>query len=478
VKFRTLAVVTVVATFVLMAIGGYVKATGAGLACPGWPDCWGRMLPPFDIPDDVGFTEHQVMSEYVHRALAMVVGFMILGLAAWGWRAERHRRPLLAWLPIATIPVLFLQVMLGRWTVTEMLEPVIVTSHLATATVIYSMLLATAILAYVQPETRAPKPKAAVATATTSVLALVAAGADEAPVATRRAGVLDYVALTKPRIILLLVVTAYSAMLVAGGMSVPASLIVNTLVGGVLAAAAANTFNSYYDRDIDALMARTSGRPLPKNAVAPSDALNFGVGLTIAAFIYLWFTTNALAAWLAMGAIAMYLFFYTMWLKRRTPQNIVWGGLAGVFPPLVGWAAVTGTLTVPALVLAFIIFLWTPPHFWALALLRKEDYANAVVPMMPVVKGEASTRNQIVAYSVVLVASTLLLTWPLGALGVFYGASALVLGGLFLGFAVKLWAKHDDASAKALFWYSILYLGLLFAAMVLDVAIRTRGLLA
>src|SRR2546426_336639 len=244
-------------------------------------------------------------------------------------------------------------------------------------------------------------------------------------------------------------------------------LIASTLFGGALAAGGANAFNCYFDRDIDEIMRRTRSRPLPSNRVAPESALGFGYVLGALSFFWLATTVNLLAAALALSAIAFYVFVYTMWLKRSTAQNIVIGGAAGAVPVLVGWAAVTGTLAWPAIVLFSIVFVWTPPHFWALAMRVRDDYAAAGVPMLPVVRGDDETRRQIFLYSLVLFGATLLLV-PVASMGPIYLVTAVVLGGSFVYRALHLWRDPSDARAWALFKFSVLYLGALFAAVAID----------
>ncbi len=276
-----------------------------------------------------------------------------------------------------------------------------------------------------------------------------------------------YVALTKPRIISLLLVTTVPTMIVANDGMPSLRLIVLTLIGGTLAAAGANTINCYIDRDIDRVMIRTRGRPLAAGTIEPERALLFGLALGVASFVLLAVAVNPISAGLALGALAFYVFVYTIWLKRSTVQNIVIGGAAGAMPPLVGWAAVTGSLGWPALLLFGIIFLWTPPHFWALALRYRNDYARAGVPMLPVVRGEDETARQIVLYSVALVGASIALV-PVASMGVLYLLSALVLGGLFVWLAVQLWRERTPGSCRALFTYSLAYLALLYIAMGVD----------
>lgn len=273
-----------------------------------------------------------------------------------------------------------------------------------------------------------------------------------------------WVELVKPGILFLLVLCGAAAMFLAGQPS--ARLVVATLVGGGLAAGSAAAFNNYFDRERDAMMARTKKRSLPSARIHPMSAVVFALLMEVGSFAILWHYANLLTALLALAGIAFYV-YYTIWLKPTTAQNIVIGGAAGAAPALVGWAAVTGDLGLPALVLGFIIFAWTPPHFWALALVYKKDYEDAAVPMLPVVAGEAATRKQILVYAVLTVLATLAFV-PLGTLGLMYGAVALVLGGWFVFLAVKLVVRKDNKTAYGLFAYSIVYLALLFVAMVAD----------
>jgi protoheme IX farnesyltransferase len=276
-----------------------------------------------------------------------------------------------------------------------------------------------------------------------------------------------YVALTKPRIIELLLVTTVPAMVVAERGMPPAWLILATLVGGTLAAAGAIATNMVIDRDIDKLMRRTSRRPLVTGEITPRNALIFAVALELAAAVWLSVIVNPLSAVLAVAATLFYVLVYTMWLKRTSTQNIVIGGAAGAVPVLVGWAAVTDRLAVAPFVMFAIIFAWTPPHFWALAIRYREDYAAAEVPMLPVVASFDETARKIVAYTVVLWAVSLAF-WPLGHMGVIYLAAALALGGTFTGKAVQLARSHRPDRAMRLFTFSITYITLLFAAMAVD----------
>jgi protoheme IX farnesyltransferase len=278
----------------------------------------------------------------------------------------------------------------------------------------------------------------------------------------------DYVTLTKPRIMSLLLVTGFCGMIAGAGGWPGTTIAIAATVGLALACGGASALNHVLDRDIDPLMGeRTRQRPVASGRVTPSRALEFGLALSALSFVLLASTVNVLTAVLALVGNLFYVLVYTRWLKRTTPQNIVIGGAAGAVPPLVGWAAATGDVTIPALLLFVIVFVWTPPHFWALALLLKDRYAAAGVPMLPVVRGDRETARQIVVYSVGLVGVTLL-PWALGSAGLLYLASALALGAVFLFFAERLRREIAPRRAAVLFHYSLLYLALLFVALALD----------
>jgi protoheme IX farnesyltransferase len=286
-------------------------------------------------------------------------------------------------------------------------------------------------------------------------------------VLTTRSRFAAYVALTKPRIIELLLVTTVPTMIVARRGMPGAWLILATLIGGTLAAAGANATNMVIDRDIDTVMKRTQKRPLVTGEITPRNALVFAIALELVAAAVLWLTVNPLSAVLAVSATLFYVFVYSLWLKRTSTQNIVIGGAAGAVPVLVGWAAVTGTLSWAPVVLFAIIFAWTPPHFWALAIRYRDDYSAANVPMLPSVATFEFTSRRIVAYTLVLWAISLVF-WPVGDMGLLYGVSAVVLGGVFTYHAVALARSGTYAKAMRLFGWSITYITLLFSAMALD----------
>ena len=288
-----------------------------------------------------------------------------------------------------------------------------------------------------------------------------------AQAATSRRLLSDYVALTKPRILSLLLFTALCGMFLAAGGMPEARLILLVLSGGALAAGGAHALNHYFERDIDALMTRTRDRPVASGRVSPREALVFGVLLNVIAFVLLGALVNTLSAVLTLGATLFYLLVYTLALKRRTPQNIVIGGAAGAVPPMVGWAAVTGGLDAPALYMFAIVFLWTPPHFWALALMIKDDYALAGIPMLPVVKSLRETKRAILQYTVVLVALTLVFATS-DAVGGAYLVAAAALGAIFIYYSWRLSRRPGISGAKSAYLYSLLYLALLFVAIAAD----------
>jgi heme o synthase len=275
----------------------------------------------------------------------------------------------------------------------------------------------------------------------------------------------DYVELTKPKVQSLLLLTTIATMYVAGDPS--PLLVLQTCLGGYLSAGGAGAVNHWFDRDIDAQMARTSTRPVPSGRVSPAAALAFGCVLAALSLLELSLAVNPLAAALSFSGFLGYVFVYTVWLKRRTPQNIVIGGAAGAVPPLVGWAAVTGSVSGTAVILFFIVFFWTPPHFWALSLLMKGEYEKVGVPMLPVVHGERETRRQILLYSVLLYAVTQL-PFCAGGFGVIYLVCSLTLGLGFIAGAARLYRRADRRSALTLYLFSLAYLALLFCSMVAD----------
>ena len=418
----------------LLAVGAYVREKGAGLAFPDWPLMNGTLIPELGGRWSV--------LQFAHRLLALLVAGHLVGL---GLRARRDARAGVRMLAYAGIGLFFAQAALGAANVWTRLHPAAVVGHGSIAFVTWSVFVALLVRSRYG--------------------AAPASSARASPRVAPRARA--FVALTKPRIVVLLLVTTIPAMVLAEHGLPSVWLMAATLLGGMLTAGSANALNQYLERDIDEKMKRTRSRPLPSHSVEPRSALVFAIVVGVAGFVWLAVIVNVLSALLAASAILFYVLVYTLLLKRSTPQNIVIGGAAGAVPVLVGWAAVTGTIGAPAWVMFSIIFLWTPPHFWALAMRYRDEYAAAGVPMLPVVRGDRSTTSQILLYALVLVVVTLLLE-PVGGLGALYVLSAALLGGGFIYRAVRLRWEPSAETAIKLFRYSISYLGLLFAAIAVD----------
>ncbi|HSL64817.1 MAG TPA: heme o synthase [Gaiellaceae bacterium] len=442
-RFARLAVWTAAATFALLLVGTYVRAENAGLVFDDWPLMDGRLVPTLG---------GAATAMFAHRVLAAAVTLLVLWLAIRARTLPGRPRALTA-LSATVLGLFFAQVLVGAANVWTGLAVWAQALHVALSAAIWSVLIGLTAFAY-------RTPVAAPDTGSTN---------GEGPRRARslRETASAYLALTKPRIVVLLLITTVPAMMLAERGMPSWWLVVATLAGGSIAAGSANSINCFLDRDIDEIMRRTRRRPLPAHTVTPDDALRFGYVLGAISFLFLATTVNVLASALALAAIAFYVFVYTLWLKRTSAQNIVIGGAAGAAPALIGWAAVTGTVGLPAWVLFAIVFVWTPPHFWALALQYRADYQAAGVPMLPVVRGEQETRRQILLYSLVLFATTLVL-YPLGGMGPVYLGSAVVLGGMFLWRAMRLYRERAASRAIGLFRFSIVYLALLFAAVAVD----------
>jgi heme o synthase len=446
--FARLTLIAVAVVGALLLVGTYVRASDAQLVFTDWPLMDGRLVPTLG---------GAATAMFLHRALAAAAMLLVLWTAIRA-RTGDGRREVLVRLSTTALVLFVAQVLVGAANVWTRLKPWAVVAHVALSVLIWATVVALATMSRLGRA--APGAEGGDDPDTE-----VDATAEDRP--SLRDTVTAYYRLTKPRIVVLLLITTVPAMLLAArGLPSP-WLILATLTGGAIAAGSANSINMYLDRDIDAIMRRTRQRPLPSHAIAPEHALRFGFVLGAIAFYFLAVTVNVLAAVLALSAIAFYVFVYTMWLKRTTSQNIVVGGAAGAVPALVGWAAVTGTLAWPALVLFAIVFVWTPPHFWALAMRFSGDYAAAGVPMLPVVRGDAETRRQILLYSLVLFATTLLLV-PIGHMGPVYTGAAVLLGGSFVYRSLQVWRTADDARTRRLFSFSILYLAGLFGAVGAD----------
>jgi protoheme IX farnesyltransferase len=445
--------------FVVILFGAQVANFDAGLLCLGFPLCNGSALPPEGALAGLHWT---------HRVLAF--GFLVLlgGLVA---RVGRDRgagtggagtapRPgtgalrLWAWVVLGATLV---QVGVAAAMILHLLPTGLRALHLLVGTAIWAALV---ILTF--HSGRIPSAAA---------VPDLDGSAGRAQGRAQLSLLADLVTLTKPRIISLLLVTTVAPMFITPA-GLPAPLLVLWVtVGGYLMAGGANAINMWFDRDIDIRMTRTRLRPIPSGRITPAFGLAFGIGLAILAFAVFWYQVNPLSAWLALGGLLFYVFVYTIWLKRSSPQNIVIGGAAGAFPPLVGWAAMTGGLDLAAVYLFAIIFYWTPPHFWALALVKQADYARAGIPMMPVVRGEARTKYEMLVYTLILLPLTIL-PFFFGALGPFYGVAAALLGARLLWYCLRVRRESPVTPvAWGMYRYSLLYLALLFVAMGVDRAL-------
>jgi heme o synthase len=445
-KFVRLAMTNALLVYGLMLSGSYVVGSSATLACPGWPLC--GTAPQWAVQ------YHLSDINSFHRLVATFVGLVLIWTVISAWR-RRKVAPGQAWVALVAGILFVVQSVVGGLVVLLKRPDFVAGLHLALATAVWGSLVLLAVLA-------ARQLRAAPQGAELEELA-----EKKKEVGPVRQTISSYVDLMKPHVTVLLLGTTVAAMAIAHQGLPPLGLVLATLLGGAMAAGSANCINCYIDRDIDQIMGRTQRRSLPSGRVQPTQALIFGITLGIGSFIILTLFVNLLSASLACSAILFYIFIYTMWLKRSSAQNIVIGGAAGAVPVLVGWAAVTGTLTLPAIWLFAIIFYWTPPHFWALSLLIQKDYEKASIPMLPVVMGERETRKQILLYSLLLLAVTMIL-FAMHAMGYFYLLVALLLGGILIYMAIRLIRDQTKKWARTLFWYSNCYLALIFAAMVID----------
>jgi protoheme IX farnesyltransferase len=442
---------TGVAAYALLLLGSTVTGKGAGLAYRDWPLMNGAVLPS-DLNRFLPFLQ------FSHRVVAALVSVLAAWVVVRAWRAGPG---IVRRLGVLLGTLFGVEILIGGVNVFSRLHAASVTTHLALGAAIWCTLVALWAMARraTTPRSLRISPRIARADTQRSLPVKDKVGA--------------YLALTKPRIIELLLVTTVPTMVVADRGLPSGWLILATLVGGTLAAGGANALNMYIDRDIDRLMKRTQGRPLVTGVVQPTNALVFALVLEAIAFVELWLLVNPLSAALAISATAFYVFVYTLWLKRTSTQNIVIGGAAGAVPVLVGWSAVTGSLGLAPLVLFSIIFYWTPPHFWALAIRYRDDYAAAAVPMLPVVETLQRTARKILLYTLVLWAATLLF-YDVGGMGDLYLAAAFVLGGVFTYHALRLRQRATAERAMRLFGWSISYVTLLFGAMALDQLVHVR----
>src|SRR2546428_1957911 len=428
-----LALAAAIGTFVRMLTGAYVRGANATSACLGWPLCGGAMgIPMFGAP----------ALAMAHRYVAAAVGVIVLVACVEAWR---HRRdvPGLGPLAIMTAAIFFAQVAIGAANPLTGFSPWALGAHPAAASAPWCSTVALVVLAW-------------------------------RPAAGQRALARDLIALTKPAIMSLLLVTALGGMFLAARGVPPFGVLAATLIGGAAASGGAASLNHYFDRDLDERMRRTRHRPLPAHRVSARLAVGWGLGLNVLAFVVLAVFTNLLAAALALTGTVFYILVYTIWLKRTTVQNIVIGRAAGAIPPLVGWAAITGSLDLAAWLLFAIIFFWTPAHFWALALLIRDDYERAGVPMLRVVRGDEATTWNIFGYAGFLLPLTIFL-FIAGDLGLLYLGAALVLGALFIAYAWRLLRAGETRRrvlARGVYLYSLVYLALLFVAIMVDSTLR------
>jgi len=454
-RYTLLAAFAAATTFALLLFGSNVTATDSALVFPDWPLMGGSLVPPLAEASS---------AQILHRWAAALVAVIVAVAAIAAVRTQRTK-PTIVRLAVGAAGLFAVQVVVGGLQVLTRLSAWTQTLHLALGAIIWAMLAGLTFVSYYRARTSAAGEEQP-----------LGQGSSAGP-RTRGESIRAYIALTKPRIIELLLVTTVPAMVLATR-QVPGLdwglwgwLVVWTMIGGTLAAGSANAINCYLDRDIDELMARTRRRPLPSHQVEPERAVVFGIVLGVISFVVMAWFVNLLAAFLTLLAIGFYVVVYTIMLKRTTSQNIVIGGAAGALPPVIGWAAVTGDVGVPALLFA-IVFYWTPPHFWALSLRIRKDYAAAGVPMLPVVRGIPETTRQIGLYTILLVAISLML-WPVARMGLIYLGAAVGLGTVFLWQAYRLWRRgaSEEASTQgaiALYRYSISYLSLLFLAVAVD----------
>jgi protoheme IX farnesyltransferase len=428
-QFARQTLLLLASILLLSAAGGFSTASGLAPACAGWPFC---------IPSSAS-----AWFRTLHVLLAGIAGLLMCSLLFRAWARWRNN-PVVLPLTTVTAILFFGQAFVGAVQVARGFPTHLVVLHAATAVSLWISLLMLAVVSGRGEEQEQPIP---------------------ANLPKRQLG--DFIALGKPWIVALLLVTTFGG-LVAGGRAWPsASLAVWTMLGGALAAGGSSALNQFIDRDLDKTMQRTSRRPLPAGRLTPAEGLSYGLALCLTSYYLLACLVNLTAALLSLAGILYYVVFYSIILKRSTDQNIVVGGGAGAIPPMVGWAAATGHLSLTAWILFLVIFMWTPPHFWALAIVRSKDYHNAGVPMLPVIRGEKAARRQILIYTILLVATTLLL--PLvGAAGIIYLVAASVLGFTLLRAAWKVWTVPGNRSAWSMYRWSSLYLMFIFVAIVAD----------
>lgn len=431
--------------YALLLFGSNVTGTDTGLLYPDWPLMGGTLFPPIT----------EISTPMIAHRYATAIVALILISALWIVRREKGSSARVRQLLTYATATFAVQCLIGAAQIFTKLAPWTQTLHVALATMIWILTVGAASIALLEGRSEGGSTT----------------GGSTRKTQTRRETLSAYIALTKPRIVELLLITTIPAMLLAAHGFPPLTLIAATLVGGTLSAASANVFNCIIDADIDAQMARTAARPLVTGRISVGAALLFASILGVASFIFLALTTTIMAAFISLLAIAFYVLIYTLILKRSTPQNIVIGGAAGALPPVIGWAAVTGDISLVPILLFALVFYWTPPHFWALALRIGPDYAAAGVPMLPVTAGPVETARQIWLYTILLVAMSLML-WAVAGMGLVYLAVAVIGGGIFL---LRAWRLRSDVlgdgllrGATRLYRFSISYLTLIFAAIAID----------
>jgi protoheme IX farnesyltransferase len=428
-SFAKMAFFTLLSIFFLTVGGRLVALYANNLTCVTWPLC---------IPND-----GSGLAQLFHRISAALSSVLILALLFHAWRTQRDHRLIL---PVTTTSAVlfFAQAFVGAIQVTRGFPIYLLVLHSLTAVVLWVAMVALVVIA-----------------------GFYAKDSVEFPPLDVRQRLKDFITLTKPIIVLLLLVTTFAGM-VAGGKAWPSfSIALWTMLGGALAAGGSGAINQYIDRDLDKNMQRTAKRPMAIGRMMPAEGLSFGLTLCIVSFYIMAGFVNLLAAFLSLAGIIYYVFLYSVWLKKATVQNIVIGGGAGAIPPLVGWAAATGRLDIPALILFLIVFMWTPPHFWALAIVRRKDYERAGVPMLPVIRGETETRKQVLIYTLELVAVTFLL--PIFKYtGAIYLVSAVILGGILIFYAWRVFKTEGNKTAWMMYRYSSMYLMFLFLALMVD----------
>ena len=436
--FARLTLLLLAFVFLSLASGSYVTISGAAALCQSWPFCSPELIP-------------QNAFEWIsllHRMTVGITGILGLQLLVLGWRTQRFQTPTLVMVTVAAILYLA-QGLIGALMASGDAGVMLVALHVASGAAVWGAVIVLTV--HVGLEARTSEYEDLDAFQSTPF----------------RERLKDYLTLTKPIIVLLLLATTLAGMVVGARAWPSPDLILWTMLGGALAAGGSGAINQFIDRDVDAKMKRTSRRPLAAGRLTPAEGLAFGIGLCLLAFYMLAIFVNLLAALLSVAGMFYYVWLYSLVLKKSTVQNIVIGGGAGAIPPLVGWAAATGSLTLPALLLFVIVFFWTPPHFWALALIRTKDYARGGIPMLPVIRGEKETRRQILIYTIELVVITLLA--PLvGLAGMIYVIGAAVLGLWLTYYAWKLWKEYTPKLAWKMYRYSSMYLLFLFIVMMVD----------